>query len=775
MPTTLPTAPIGQPLSRVDGRLKVTGKALYAADHPQAGVVHAVLVSSPISRGKIKSVDTAAAEAATGVLKVVTPMNMGKVVQPKPGNPMEGGAFVVEERMPLSDKEINYGGQYIGAVVAETLDQARHAATLLKFEFEAEPPTLTDEDAKKKEKPRQDMGKPLQVSKGDIDAAFKKAKTTGGTVIEATYDTPSETHNPMELHATVAAWDGPNKLTVWDATQYVVGTRTYLSAVFDLKPENVRVIDPFVGGGFGCKGGTWGNTVMAVYLARLVGKPVRLMVTRRQMFTNTGHRPPTSQKMTLAADASGQLTGLGHDTTVIGSLVGDFIEAAGSATSLIMYATPNLDVSHTLDKVNVPPPTFMRAPGEAPGMYALECAMDELAHAMKVDPIHLRLKNYADAAPGTELPFSSKNLKEAYALGAEKFGWSKRNPVPGSMKTSDGRPLGVGVASATYPAYRMPGTARIRLMKADDGGLRAVAAAATHDLGTGAYTAFTQITADLLGLPVDRVKFELGDSSLPFAPVAGGSTSTASVGQALYDAANQLKLNIAKAAKEVGFKAPDARDPTKLRLAGGRLEASVEVASIDDAAAFDSVDVRAVLARMDKAYIEGHAGKPADTGTEHQPNDNNYAKAMTKWSLQSFGVHFVEVEILEPCPMVKVKRVVSVMDCGRIINPKTARSQIIGGVVMGLGMALLEATEYDPRTGRPVNDNLADYPVPVNADVPEVEVHFVGPPDLNFNAIGCRGVGEIGITGLAAAVANAVFHATGKRVRDLPITPDKLL
>ena len=440
MPTTAPVLPIGQPLSRVDGRLKVTGHAQYAADFRQPGTVHAVLVSSPIGKGTIKSVDTAAAEASPGVLKVVTPMNMGELKMPSAGNPMEGGIFVTEDRLPMQDKEIFYAGQYIAAVVADTLDQARHAATLIAFDFEAQAPRMGTEDASKRTKPAQDMGKPLQGGKGDVEAAVKKAKADGHAVVEATYDTPTETHNPMEMHATVAAWDGTDKLTVWDATQYIKGTQAFVAGIFGLKNDNVRVINPFVGGGFGCKGGSWGHTVMAPYLALITGKPVRLMLTRKQMFTGVGHRPPTRQAMTLAAEPSGKLLAINHDTQVVGSLLGDYIEACGSATTSVMYPTPNVNISHTLDQVNMGPPTFMRAPGECPGMWALESAVDELAYALKVDPLALRVTNYAEVRPLDEKPYSSKNLKEAYALGAEKFGWSRRNPEPGSMKTDDGRP-----------------------------------------------------------------------------------------------------------------------------------------------------------------------------------------------------------------------------------------------------------------------------------------------------------------------------------------------
>ncbi|MDB5325919.1 MAG: Aldehyde oxidase and xanthine dehydrogenase molybdopterin binding, partial [Phycisphaerales bacterium] len=520
---------------------------------------------------------------------------------------------------------------------------------------------------------------------------------------------------------------------------------------------------------FGCKGAQWPHTVLTVALAKLVNRPVRMMLTRKQMFTCTGHRPSTNQTISIAADKDGSIRALDHETTIEGSVVGDFVEAAGKATSRVMYATPNLAITHRLNKINIAPPTFMRAPGECPGMFALECAMDELAVALKMDPVALRLKNYAEVHPEDERPWSGKHLKEVYQVGSDAFGWTKYDPTPGRMKTPDGRQMGWGVAGATYPAYRFPGTARIRLMKADDGGLRAIAAAATHDLGTGAYTAFTQIAATQVGLPADRVKFELGDSALPPGPVAGGSNSTASVGQALYDAGYQLKLALYKiAVKDQPGMA--VVEPDQFEIEGNLL-----AFRNSNTHAEGKAHIRDLIDKSGRAYVEGHAGKPAEVGRTNQLNGVDFGTNMRTFACQSFGVHFVEVVIDRPAPMVRINRVVSVMDVGTVINPKTARSQIIGGVVMGLGMALTEETHLDSVTGRPATDNLADYAVAVNADVPQIDVHFIGRPDYNFNAIGCRGVGEIGITGIAAAVANAVYHATGKRVRDLPITPDKLL
>lgn len=763
-----PGSPIGKPISRVDGKLKVTGHAKYAADAAVEGALAAVLVRSPIAKGSVRSADISQAAKMPGIIKVLVAGDDIGIKPAKSGQPQMLEGILGEERVPLSDKEIAYAGQYIAAVVAKTLDQARHAADLIAFSFDQQEPILSpvdkraDMDYRKKRE-----GQMISTEIGDVPAAADKAAAAGGVVITSTYDTPVETHNPMELHATIASWQGNDKLTVWDATQYVKGVQNLLSWQFNLKQDNIRVISPFLGGGFGCKGAMWTHVTLCVALAKMVGKPVRLMLTRQQMFTGVGHRPATTQAMAIAAGKDGKIAGLAHDTASEGSLLSDFIEPAGQGTSRVLYATENLAVRHYLSKINKAPPTFMRAPGEAPGMFALESAIDELAIALKMDPVKLRLLNDPEVSPAEKKPFSSKHLKEAFELGAEKFGWSKYNPAVGSMKHPSGRAMGWGVSTAVYPANRFPGSGRIRLMKGDDGGLRAIGASSAQEIGTGGYTAYAQIVAAQVGLPLDRVKYELGDSVLPFASVAGGSNQTASVGQAMADATYALKLNLLKIADEAGIGTLAECKPQDVSLRDGKL-----VWNKDSSAA---IDLRTLIDKSGRAYVEGYSGKPDEVGKANQPSGEDYTAVQKKYSLHSHGAHFVEVIIDSPCPMVRVSRVVSVMDIGTVINPKTAASQVIGGVVGGIGMALHEATHYDHRTGKPVNDNLADYAMPVNADVPDIEVHFVGKPDYKFNAIGCRGVGEIGITGVAAAIANAVFHATGKRIRDLPITPDKLL
>jgi len=761
-------AKIGQPISRVDGRLKVTGQARYSAEAPMQGFVHAVLVQSTIASGEITSIDSVDAEKLPGVLAVITPSNIQKLTTPK-NDFMTGGVYA-ETRMPLSDMKIIHAGQHVAVVMADTIEHATAAAKLVKIAYKEDKPIVSLTDSRAAEiRPPQFFGEELQLDKGKFDWAHDSEPSL--TYVRQTYVTPIETHNPMELSATTAAWEG-DQLTVWDATQYIMGTRAVLAEAFSIPRERVRVLCPFVGGGFGCKGFQWGHTLLAATAARKVNRPVKLMLTRKQMFTSCGHRPRTEQAMVLAAGKDGKLKALSHETTMHGAFSGDHTESCGMATSMKLYDMPNLRIAHIVKKINIGTPTPMRAPGECPGTFALESAMDELAVALNLDPVQLRLTNYAEKNPVSGKPWSGKNLKDAYAKGVEAFGWSKRNPQPRSTRDAEGRLVGWGMATATYPGYRFPAAAKIRLVPSD-GGVKAIASSATHDLGTGAYTVFTQITAAALGLPTDRVKFELGDSTLPFAPVAGGSNSTASVGHAITQAADAMKEALLKIAAQ----SPDSP------LAGLKAEQVIfvdgKLAAKDDPK--KSVDLAALVAKSDRGSVESSSvpivQPPAGGGSAPAaatPGEN-YDANQAAYAFQSFGCHFVEVSVGDPIPTVRVTRVVSVIDNGRVINHKTAGSQIMGGVIMGIGMALLEETAYDPRTGRPVTDNLADYAVCVNADIHAIESHFIDKPDMKISALGARGVGEIGITGVAAAVANAVYHATGKRVRELPITMEKLL
>ena len=717
MSTPIPAKSMSTAVSRVDGHLKVTGAAKYPAEFSLPNLAYAFVVTSPVSKGTITAVDSAAAEKSPGVLAVITHLNAPKLAEPPNDQKHEG--IRIEEREPLADDKISYGGQYVAAVVADTSEHARHAASLLKISYAAETPALTKEDALKVSKPKEHLDEELQQKKGDVAAALARGDVVK---IEQNYSTPTETHNPMECSATIAMWDAPDRLTIYDATQYVKGAQGTVAHAFGLKKENVHVVCPFVGGAFGCKGPVWPHTILAAMAAKVVERPVKVELTRQQMFSGTGHRTPTFQTIAMAAGRDGKLQAIRHHSEMLTSPVGDWVEGCGIGSTNVLYAAPAIEFDHVVHTVNVSQPSFMRAPGECPGTYAVECAMDELAYALKMDPLKLRQANNSPNHPVKGIPWSMKHLAECYAVGAEKFGWSKRNPEPGSMKDRH-LLVGWGVATATYPAHAGRADAHIELNAEGT----ALVRCAAHDLGTGQYTSLTQIAADAIGIPVEKVKMELGDSNLPFGPVAGGSQTTATAGSAIVDAAENLKKKLA----ELGG---DASKPDSLGQALNR------------------------------------------AGTKSIAADGKFKfKENEKMGFQSFGAQFCEVKIDPELPLVRVTRWVSVMDCGRVINLKTGRSQILGGIVMGIGMALEEETAYDPATGLPATRNLADYHVPVHADINNIEVHFVGEPDYAFNPMGARGMGEIGITGAAAAVANAVYHATGKRVRDLPITPDKLI
>ncbi len=741
---------LGPARNRVDGPLKVTGRAKYAVEFEVPRCVHAWPVVSNLAKGTITAIDSKAAESAPGVLKVLTHQNAPKPdeAKSKKKEVTRASGIRIEDRNPLSDDQVHYAGQYVALVVAQTLEQARYAASLVRVSYAPEKPTLTmAEAAEQAQEPKKNQEENVQPKKGDVNPALANQSLVR---LRETYSTPTETHNPIEMSGTIAAWEGDDKLTVWNATQFVKGVQSLLARTYDLDLENVRVICPFVGGAFGCKGAVWPHELLATMGAKVVGVPVKFHVPRKEMFTATGHRTPTSQTLALAATHDGKLQAMQHVSQTLTSPVGEWTESCGARSTAVMYASPAIRVEEIVYPVNVATPTFMRAPGECPGVYALECALDELSYLLQIDPVELRLTNYADNHPIKDVPFSAKHLKEAYQLGAEKFGWSKRSAQPGSMRDSE-LLVGWGMATCTYPAHKMAAAAKA-ILRADGS---ATVQCATHDLGTGAYTAFTQISSEQLGVPFEKVTFELGKSDYPFGPVAGGSNSTGTVGTAIHEVAGLLHQALAVLATKDPKSPLHNLQPNEIAMvAPGRIGLKNDPLKSDSYAD--------ILQRAGKESI-------AVESKLEEPEENE------KMAFQSWGAHFCEVKIDPLLPRVQVTRVVTVIDCGRVVTYKPARSQILGGVVMGIGMALHEETAYDPHTGLPATANLADYHVPTNADIPQIDVHFVGEPDFAFNPIGARGIGEIGITGIAAAVANAVYHATGKRVRDLPITPDKLL
>jgi xanthine dehydrogenase YagR molybdenum-binding subunit len=741
---------VGRPLNRVDGRLKVTGQARYAAEAELPHCTHGVLILSTIARGRIADIDTAAAEKAPGVVGILTHRSaprlpfpdekMRALVDPHAGHPLH----------PLQDAHVYYHGQPIGVVVAETLEQARHAATLVRVTYHEEQALTEFATAAAcafppKQEKSQDRGNKNSpdYERGEPDRAFTEAAVK----VEETYTIPVEHHNPMEMHATVAVWDGP-RLTLYDKTQWVDNVQRQVALAFGIPTDDVRILSPFVGGAFGSALRVWPHVYIAAMAAKHVGRPVKLMLTRAQTFTIPGYRPHTVQKVALGATRDGKLTAILHDATAQTSTYEEYTETTVNPTRFL-YACPNVRARYRLAAMNVNTPGSMRAPGEATGVYALECALDELAVALRMDPVELRLRNHADADPQNGQPWSSKSLKECYRVAAERFGWARRNPKPGSMR--DGRLLvGYGMATATWPTHRQGATVLVRI-RADGS---AVVQTAASDIGPGTYTVMTQIAADALGLPVDRVHFNLGDSRMPEAPVEGGSMTVASVGSAVDEAARVAVGRVVEIARA------DTRSPLH-----GAAEDGVGVA---DGGLFLKKEPSRRESYAD--ILRRHRKEAVEVTHKTKPGD-----ASKKFSMHAFGAQFVEVRVDPDLGTVRVARVASGFAAGRIINPKTAHSQAIGGIVGGIGMALMEQTVHDHRNGRVVNASLEKYHVPVHADIPPLDAFFVEEHDEHVNPLGAKGLAELSLVGVAPAVANAVYHATGRRIRDLPITPDKLL
>jgi xanthine dehydrogenase YagR molybdenum-binding subunit len=739
------TLSVGTSVRRQDGHLKVTGRARYAADHPVENVAHAVAVHSTIAKGRIAAIDSTLAEQAPGFIAILHHVNAPKLH--KPDNDFMSATKPGEDRVVFADDRVHYVGQYIALVVGETLEQARYAAGLVNVSYVVESPLVETEAAMGTAyEPDRFFGEKLNTERGDARRAYASAAVKH----EATYTTPTEHHNPMEPSASIAAWDG-DELTLFETTQWVAGARKTVAQTLGIPEEKIHVVSPFVGGGFGCKGFVWPHSVLSAIAAQRVGRPVKLNLTRKQMFSACGHRSETVQQVRLGAASDGRLLAIEHDTLVQTSPVEEFIEACGTTTRFL-YSCPNVRVAHRAVTVNIATPTPMRAPGENPGLFALESALDELACTLHMDPVQLRVLNHADVNEHVGKPWSSKYLKECYQLAGERFGWSKRDPRPGSMR--DGRLLvGWGMASATYPGMRSPGAANVRILQ--DGSVDVISA--TQDMGGGTYTTMAQIVSDVVGVPMERIRTALGDSLLPPAPVSGGSMTTASILPAARMAAKEALKKIVDAALALKDGAFAGRAKDDVVAGGGHV-------FVRGSAPESGLTYADVLTRADVALVEGEGRTwPGAERNEH--------------AFQSFGAQFVEVKVDPDIAKVRVTRVVSAFDVGKIMNTKTARSQGYSGVIMGLGGALMEHTVYDARDGSIVTSNLADYAVPVNADVNAIDILFVDKPDpfIDADGLGARGIGEITVTGVAPAIANAIYHATGRRIRELPITPDKLL
>ncbi len=734
---------VGKPIDRLDGAEKVTGHAQFSAEYPLEHLAHAALVYSTIAKGTIKSIDLDAAQYAPGVIAIITHQNAPKMKDPPLFSPNGGTDAAGCKANVLNTDEIFWNGQPVAIVVAETLETAEHACSLVRITYKQEAADTSFEDSKAHAVvPPQVMGEDAEVSRGDAEFALANSEFK----VDHTYGTPRYNHNAIELHATTAVWNG-DKLTVYDASQFVHGTRDSLAKMFSLKKDNVRVLSPFVGGGFGGKGSMWPHVQLCVLAAKVVERPVKLVLSREGVFNVVGGRTPSEQRVALGADKAGKLSSLIHTGVTATSNTNDFAEQF-TFPARHLYAAENYSIGQTVTRLDTVANTFMRAPGESIGTFALESAMDELAYAMDMDPVELRLRNDPEKDPVKGTEFSSRHFKEAYVLGAQKFGWQNRSSKPRSTRDGDWW-IGQGVATAFYPAYRFPAAARVRI----NSNGTAVVQSSAQEMGMGTATAQTQHAAERLGLPLAAVRFEYGDSDLPQAPVAGGSNQTVSVALAIQEAAEKVQRELLTLAKQ------DPNSP----LVGSHF---------DDVRACDGGLFRrdkrdkgetyaAILGRLQQNFIEVEAetGKPFES---------------MKYSMGSYGAQFCEVRVNELTGEVRIARWVGAFDTGRILNPKTSRSQFYGGIIMGIGMALTEETLFDDRTGRIVNPSLAEYHVPVNADVPRIEAYFLDIPDPH-TPLGAHGIGEIGITGAAAAVANAVFHATGKRIRELPITLDKLL
>jgi xanthine dehydrogenase YagR molybdenum-binding subunit len=735
---------IGKEMSRVDGVAKVTGKAKYAAEFKVPNLAYGFIVQGSIAKGSIQSIDTREAEAAPGVIRVFTHLNAPKL-GPKPAAEEDSPPRATEEQdksfRALQSDRIYFNDQPIALVVAETYEQARYAARLVKTSYHAER-HVTDSEAVRG-RARVPAQGPPPTPIGNPEEAFRSAPVK----VDAEYRIPIEHHNPMELHGAIAFWQGGD-LTIFDKTQEVYSVRKHLAMAFGVPEENVRVVSPFVGGAFGsCLRPNYYPALTAM-AAREVKRPVKVVYTRRQTFTGHGYRPYTIQRVALGADKSGKLASMIHEVVHNTSTFEEFSDATTQFTRQV-YACPNIYAPLKITDTDLNTPTWMRAPGAVSGMFALESALDELAYALKIDPLELRLINYAEVDPTNGKPFSSKALRECYRLGAEKFGWKNRKFEPRSMR--DGHLLvGWGTATGVWGANQMPASAKVTY-RADG---TAHVASATADIGPGTYTVITLIAAEFLGLKPEQVQFELGDTRFPRAPSQGGSWTTASVGSAVHGAA------LAITGKLLALANRDPNSPLQQAVAADveMLDNRLQIRS--EASRFVSIPElmrRNGLNEMTETF-------------EAQPS-----KEREKYTTLAHGAQFVEVKVDPDIGQVRVTRAIEVTACGKIMNPKASHSQEIGGVVWGIGMALQEATEIDHRFGRIMNPNLQHYHVPVNADVHAIETMFVEEDDRIVNPLGVKGMGELGMVGIPAAIANAVFHATGKRIRNLPITPDKLL
>ncbi|MDG4895068.1 xanthine dehydrogenase family protein molybdopterin-binding subunit [Mesorhizobium sp. WSM4976] len=746
---------VGGRLSRVDGPAKITGAAKYAFEQQLEGLTHAVLVGATIAAGKVSAIDTRAAETAPGVLAVLTP---DTIMELKGASDWLGNPPSQPTYSPLV-REVTFSGQHIAAVVAETFEQAVAAAALVKVWYDEAPAIVDLSDGKAGD------GIPIDAMTkewGDAQAAFAAAPVR----ICAAYNTPREYQAAMEPHGLIVRWEG-DELTVWEPSQWLDGMARTYAEWFGVPFENVRLVSPYIGGGFGSKALALAHSAVAAAAARMLGRPVKLVLNRPQNFTSYGGRAATRQTVAIGADRDGRIQSIVHRGVNETAVDGMWVEPLGSVTS-IMYATPNFSSKQNVVRVNTVVPGAKRAPGENPSAFGIECAIDELAYELGIDPLEMRLINYAEQDPHAKKAWSTRQLREAFAAGAEAFGWAKRSPEPRSMR--DGHQLiGWGMAAGTYPVRRAHGEAVVKILA--DGSVEVESS--SIDMGQGTYTILAQTAAETLGVPVEKVSVKLGDSHFARAGVTGGSRLAGVMTGAVYKAAGQALDEL------VGLALSDPRSPFQKLQANTLVVQDGRVASPRGEG--PELSIAEFMAAVGREQIEakGDTLPASTTPQERYANYTTIARSIPHtegdWSRHSWCAHFVEVRVDEDFGTVRVSRVVSALDSGRLYNPKLAESQWKGGIIMGIGQALLEEGIVDRRHGRIVNGNFADYMLPTNADIPDIQTISVGIPDPHSSALGGKGVGELAIVGIAPAIANAVFHATGKRVRDLPITLEKVI
>jgi len=732
---------IGQPLTRRDGVLKVTGSARYAADNHPPKMLHAVLAVSSIARGRVASLDVASAKRHPGVVEVMTPANRPPLAD-DPDAKTNPFMFRMES---LQNDRVRYANQPIAVVIAETLEAAAEGAALLEPRYEVEPARTGLDGNESYIPPAVGIGNPAELRHGDVEGTL----ATSAHAIDATYETPAQYHNPMEPHAIVAHWDG-DTLSIDMPTQGLAMGQARIAGLFGIPPGNIHIRSPFLGGGFGCKGLISGPVTLGILAAKLVGRPVKLVLRREQMYGPVGHRSPSRQRLRMGTASDGALAAIHHHAKIATSSFDDFYEPAANA-SHSLYASPAIAISHEAVRIDTGTPLFMRAPGEAPGSLALECAIDEMALACGMDPLAFRLKNYAEVEPISGKPFSSKALRECYAQGAERFGWSKRPLAPRQMHDDEGFLVGWGMGTATFPAMMFAAEARAVIRRDGSGAMETGA----HDMGQGAWTAFAQIAADALALDLEQVEFKAGTSDLPDAGIAGGSAHTATAGTAIHNAGAAVIAKLAELATS------DERSPLFGAGNAGVVARDGRLHRRDDESRHEGYGD--ILARAGLAEIEARGNGAADPA------------AQSSYAMHAHGAVFAEVKVDPDLGQIRVTRMVGAFAAGRVINPRLVQSQILGGMIWGVSFTLHEQAITDHRSGRIMNANLAEYHVPVNADVPRMEAIMVDEHDPHVNVLGIKGVGEIGVTGSAGAVANAVWHATGVRVRRFPIRIDDLV